>query len=206
MKVTSIVLFVLISTGCTPLLPKAPPPKTLFVLADTSCEDKVDDRGATILVSAIESSAFLDSPRIVFSTAPDVRADYQQAAWVESLPDAVEHSVIRRLKCEGAFRGVEDRNTTVRADYQLNIRLIDFYHDAVTVPGLVKLQASAEFVDVTSRTLASRTSFDIQEKVSTVENKDVVDAFQKANRRFLDELSVWIRSAMPPASEGNQTR
>ena len=188
----SFLLTVVPLTSCSNLFPR-PIEKTLFMLEVPTCESIINQNGPSLLVSDIESSAFLDSTRIVFSDLQNTRSADKLATWVEPPPRVLQKSVIKSLRCEGIFHGVEERSSMVRTDYQLSIHLNDFVYDASDSPSVAKLAASAELIDLKTRKLVSQKDFDIEERATDVGITNAVDAFQRVSQTFLKAIGNWVR-------------
>lgn len=177
------------------ILPSAPQ-KLRFSLEASECSHSKVINGPSLFLSDIESSPFIDSTRIVFSKEKNTRANYQFAEWVEPPARALENLLVRRLQCEGFFHSIEKRSSMVHTDYQLTMRLDDFFHNATTSPGYVQLSGTAEFIDLKTRKAISRKDFNIKENISAVEIQSAIQSFQKSTTEFLDAISLWLRDTL----------
>src|SRR5262249_45483277 len=126
------------------------PPRTYYVLQD---EAPASDAAAapsgrqSLVVAASAADVFYDAESLVFSRKPGQRAYYQFAAWTDRPARSVVQLAERRLQARGRFASVTSMSAGVRADLVLNIGIVQFYHDAVVNPAVVRVELSAELID-----------------------------------------------------------
>lgn len=201
MKVAATLILLLCTLGgCGKLLLSsivpARPETARFTLEAPECRGEQKIEGPSIFLSDIQSSSFIDSTRIVFSEAPNTRAAYTSAEWVESPPRALENILVRRMQCAGLFRSVERRTSMVRTDYQLTVHLNDFFYNAIRSPGYVQIEGTAELIDLKTRRAVARRDLNINEEVAAVDIQSAVQAFQRASSTLGDELNSWLGEVM----------
>ncbi|MGH8699923.1 MAG: ABC-type transport auxiliary lipoprotein family protein [Burkholderiales bacterium] len=174
------------------------PPREYYVLDDlapTGATKPGAAAGRVLLINLASASPFYDTQNLVFSRAPGQRAYYQFAGWTERPGRRLTELLMRRLEARGGFGSVAATTAGVKGDLVLNTRLEEFYHDASTKPGSVRIDVSAELVDITGRTIAAQRRF-VQGASSAGESaQDAVAAFNRATTALLDEMSAWVESA-----------
>jgi len=82
----------------------------------------------------------------------------------------------------------------VRGDMLLDTELIEFYHDAVSQPGHVRLVLRAELVDLKQRKLVGRRIFEQQVALASHDAAGAAQASSQAVSQALDELTAWLAS------------
>jgi cholesterol transport system auxiliary component len=188
--------FPMLLAGCLGL--KAPErPATYHVLTDPGPVVKsTQTHPGVLLVRQMDAPAFYQVPRLVYSREPGTRAYYEYAHWSEPPTRRLTWILSQRLEASGVFTTVAPLGGGVAGDYQLNSRLIDFYHDASTPSGVVLLLLEAELVRREAAELVSRRLFVAQVPVAAFDAESAADAMGRAANRVIDELTVWIAQAV----------
>jgi cholesterol transport system auxiliary component len=143
----------------------------------------------------MEAPPFYQDARLAFSRAPGTRGQYQYAQWSEPVPRRLAWMLRQRLEAAGVFRHVAPLGSGVLGDYQLNTRLIDFYHDASQSPGVALTVLEAELVRRRNGELVDRRIFVAQEPVVSYDAAGAADALGRGANRVMDELAVWLGRA-----------
>jgi len=202
MRVTG---FVVIATallaGCVSI-PDVPP-REHYVLDDRGGARAANPAGGSsrvLLVSSASASPFYDTQNLVFSRTPGQRGYYQFAGWTERPGRRLSELLARRLEAGGRFRSVAATTAGVKGDVVLNTRLEEFYHDVGEKPGSVRVEVTAELVELASRAVIARRRF-VQTAPAAGENAQAaVAAFNQATAALLDEMSAWVEQAAAKAA------
>ena len=151
------------------------------------------DRAAarTLLVLDTTTGGFYDTDQIVFSRSGDTRGQYQFARWTERPGKRFADLMRSRLERQGAWR-VSAAGGYVRGDVLLDTELVEFYHDAASEPGQVRLVLRAELVDLKQRTLLGRRVFEQQVPATRYDAAGAAQASSLAVSHVLDELAAWL--------------
>lgn len=172
------------------------PAVTYYVLNDSapapagaSVTESADAR--TLLVLDTTTSGFYDTDQIVFSRSGDTRGQYQFARWTERPGKRFADLMRSRLERQGAWR-ISAAGGYVRGDVLLDTELVEFYHDAASEPGQVRLVLRAELVDMKQRTLLGRRVFEQQVPVTRYDAAGAAQASSLAVSRVLDDLTAWL--------------
>ena len=96
-----------------------------------------------------------------------------------------------RLDRQGAWH-VSAAGGYVRGDMLLDTELLEFYHDAASAPGQVRLVLRAELVDLKERTLLGRRVFELGAPLTTYDAAGAAQASNLAVSRALDDLTAWL--------------
>lgn len=177
------------------------PPREYYVLVDLARPEAAApaaERGHVLLVNPASASPFYDTQSLAFSRAPGQRAYYQFAGWTERPGHRLSELLMRRLEAGGTFQSVAATTAGVRGDFVLNTRLEEFYHDAAK-PGSVRIEVSAELVDLGTLAVISRRRFAQSAPTSGENAQAAVSAFNQATTVLLDEMSAWVRASAAPA-------
>lgn len=145
-----------------------------------------------LLVRQMDAPAFYQDPRLVFSRQPGTQTHYEYAQWIEPPARRLTWLLQQRLEASRTFDAVAPLGGGVRGDYQLNTRLVDFYHDAHSPPGVALLVLEAEVVRRADARLLGRRMFVAQEPVASFDAGAAADALGRAANRVIDELTLWI--------------
>ena len=154
-------------------------------------------RASSLLVAPTTASSFYETQEIVFSRAPGMRAYYQYHTWTERPGRRMTELLVMRLEREGLFKTVATAVSGVQGNLVLNTHLAEFYHDAATPPGNVKVTVTAELMEPGRRVLLARHTFDRSAPAVTYDAPGAVQAFSKAIGAMLDDISAWVDAAAP---------
>ena len=147
----------------------------------------------TLLVLDTATGSFYDTEQLIFSNGPGTRGQYQFARWTERPGKRFAELMRVRLDRQGAWH-VSAAGGYVRGDMLLDTELIEFYHDAVSQPGQVRLVLRAELVDLKQRRLLGRRVFEQQVALATYDAAGAAQASSQAVSQALDELTAWLAS------------
>ena len=200
MKKTSLLVLAALSltlAGCLNMGGKNDGPAVVYyVLNDTAAAaDAAPLRaGAPILlVLDTTTGGFYDTDQIIFSRSPGTRGQYQFARWTERPGKRFADLMRVRLDRLGSYH-VAAAGGYVRGDVLLDTELVEFYHDAASQPGQVRLLLRAELVDLKRRTLLGRRVFEQQVPLVTYDAAGAAQASNLAVSQALDELTAWLAS------------
>ncbi len=144
-----------------------------------------------LLVLDTTTGGFYDTDQLIFSRSPGTRGQYQFARWTERPGKRFADLMRVRLDRLGSHQ-VAAAGGYVRGDLLLDTELVEFYHDAASQPGQVRLVLRAEMVDLKRRTLLGRRVFEQQVPLATYDAAGAAQASNLAVSRALDELTAWL--------------
>ncbi|MGO9445982.1 MAG: ABC-type transport auxiliary lipoprotein family protein [Thiobacillaceae bacterium] len=147
----------------------------------------------TLVVLDTQASAFYDADALAYSDRRGTRAYYQYAHWTERPGTRLTDLITLRLDREPLFTTVVG-DTDVRGDWSLETELLEFYHDATQRPGEVRVELSADVVDLASHTLVGHKLFSVTDALATYDAAGAHDSFNRATTRLLSELTDWLAS------------
>ena len=145
----------------------------------------------TLLVLDTAAGSFYDTDQLIFSRSAGTRGQYQFARWTERPGKRFADLMRARLDRQGNWH-VSAAGGYVRGDVLLDTELVEFYHDASSEPGQVRLVLRAELVDLKQRKLLGRRVFEQQVPVATYNAAGAAQASNQAVSRTLDELTAWL--------------
>jgi len=178
--------------GCSALPGPAKSP-THYVLTDPGPVARAARTlPGVLLLREMDASAFYQEPRLAYSRTPGTRANYQFAYWAELPGKRLTWLLRQRLEASGTYATVAPLSGGVIGDYQLNTRLIDFYHDAATDPGAVLLLVEAELVRRDRGILVGRRIFVAQMPAAGYDAAGAAEAMSRAANQVIDEIAVWL--------------
>ena len=147
-----------------------------------------------LLVLDTATGGFYDTDQIVFSRSPGTRGQYQFARWTERPGKRFADLLRTRLDRQGHWR-VANAGGYVRGDFMLDTELVEFYHDATSAPGTLRLVLRAELVDLRQRSLVGRHVFEQRVALTSYDAAGAAAAANQAVARVLDDLSAWLASS-----------
>lgn len=173
------------------------PAVVFYVLNDTApaapAAAPVPAATPTLLVLDTTAGGFYDNDQLVFSRSAGTRGQYQFARWTERPGKRFADLMRARLDSQGAWR-VSAAGGYVRGDMLLDTELVEFYHDAASEPGQVRLVLRAELVDLKQRSVLGRRMFEQQVPLTRYDADGAAQASSLAVGRTLDELTAWLAS------------
>jgi len=152
---------------------------------------RVESHDPTLLVLDTATGGFYDTDQLIFSSSPGTRGQYQFARWTERPGKRFADLMRARLDRQGIWQ-VSAAGGYVQGDVLLDTQLVEFYHDATSVPGQVRLELHAELVDLKRRKLLGRKVFEQQVPLATFDAAGAAQAANVAVGRTLDELAAWL--------------
>ena len=191
----AVCLATLMLAGCS-LPGKSRPGISYYVLTDPGpVAPSPSTRAATLLLREMEAAPFYQDTRLAFSRAPGTRGQYQYAQWSEPVPRRLAWMLRQRLEAAGVFRQVAPLGSGVLGDFQLNSRLVDFFHDASQTPGVALVVMEAELVRRADGSLADRRIFVAQVPVASYDAAGAADALGRGANKVMDEVVTWLGQA-----------
>jgi cholesterol transport system auxiliary component len=171
------------------------PAVVYYVLSDPAispvARPPVSPAAPTLLVLDTTAGSFYDTDQLVFSSSPDTRGQYQFARWTERPGKRFADLMRARLDLQGNWH-VSAAGGYVRGDLLLDTELVEFYHDASSKPGQLRLELRAELVDLKQRTLLGRRVFEQQVPLTSYDAAGAAQASNQAVSRALDDLTAWL--------------
>jgi len=157
----------------------------------TAPQSGMESHAPTLLVLDTATGGFYDTDQLIFSSSPGTRGQYQFARWTERPGKRFADLMRARLDRQGIWQ-VSAAGGYVQGDVLLDTQLVEFYHDATSVPGQVRLELHAELVDLKRRKLLGRKVFEQQVPLATFDAAGAAQAANVAVGRTLDELAAWL--------------
>jgi len=145
----------------------------------------------TLLVLDTTTSRYYDTDQLIFSRAPGTRGQYQFARWTERPGKRFANLMRTRLDQQNTWR-VSTAGGYVHGDVLLDTELVEFYHDATSNPGYLRLELRAELVDLKKRSLLGRRIFEQNVPLTSYDAAGAAAASNQAISRALDDLGAWL--------------
>lgn len=150
-----------------------------------------------LLLRDAEPGGFSQSLRLVYSRTPGTQAHYQYARWNEAPPKRLHTLLRQRLLASGLYAGVLPLGSGVQGDYQLNFRLLDFFHDAAQTPGSAHVALEAELVQRSSARLIGQQVFVADVPLARQDAAAAAASLGQASGQVLDALIAWLARVQP---------
>lgn len=146
----------------------------------------------TLLLRETDAPAFYQGPALIYSRAAGTRGQYQYARLTEWPAPRIAQLLRQRLEQAALFQAVAPLGAGVSGGYQLNTRLLDFYHDARQAPGEVILVLEAELIRRADARLLARTRIETRAPAASHDAAGAAGAANAALGQALDRISVWL--------------
>jgi len=185
-------------SGCFGLAGR-PRPVSHFVLeipAAASAQPTAS-RAGVLLLRDTETPGVFQSVRLVYSRTPGALSYYQYARWSDAPARSLNARLRQRLNDSGPFAAVAPLGAGVRAEYQLNTRLREFFHDAAHAPGVARVTVEAELVRREDGRLLARELFRAEAPAASYDAAGAAAALGVASGRLVDELGAWLARVRP---------
>lgn len=186
-------------SGCINLGENSDAPTLVnYVLEDThevkgaAAEKAAATDPRTLLVLDTTATAFYDGDDLVYSRVPGTREQYRYARWTERPGKRFADLLRARLDAQSGFATIATAGGQVRGDVLLDTELTEFYHDAKTSPGSVRVVLRAELIDLKSRTLIGRKSFEQRVVLPSYDAQGAALGFSQASSQVLDDIVQWL--------------
>jgi len=150
----------------------------------------------TLLVRETDAPIFYQGSAMAYSRAAGTRGHYQYARQAELPAPRIAQLLRQRLEQSGLFSAVAPLGSGVEGGYQLNTRLLDFYHDAAQAPGEVKLVLEAELVRRGDAHLLARTRIETRAPAPSHDARGAAQGANVALTQALDRLTEWLAGPM----------
>ncbi|MDX1604811.1 MAG: ABC-type transport auxiliary lipoprotein family protein [Candidatus Competibacterales bacterium] len=186
-----LILAVTLLTGCA--IERPPVDPDTYVLDAVGDPAVAGERGATVLlVTPPRAEPGYEGTGIAYVETP-LRLDYYtRSRWAAPPAQMLAPLLVATLERSGAFRAVATLPSSVAADYQLDLTLLQLRQRFLERPSTVELALRVHLIDTRdSRMLASRRF----ETVETAPSDDAYGGVQAANRalgRLLTEIADYV--------------
>ncbi len=154
----------------------------------------------------VTSSRLVNTQRIVYSREEGERAYYQFAFWGEIPSKRFAYLVQRELEEMLSFSSVSQAMDNVAADLQLNLDLIDFYHDASSRPGAAVMLLNAQLSDLKTRQILATRYFERKQELESYDVDGAVKAFNLEVNEIIDELVTWLTQTVESGTRDHVNR
>ncbi len=187
----------LVLTGCGLLPVGGRQPATHYILTDPGpLVFGAYTHSGTLLLREMDVPAFYQVPRLAYSVDPGTRNHYEYARWSEPVGQRLTWLLRQRVEAAKVFDSVASLGSGVLGDYQLNTRLVDFFHEASAPPGVVLLVLEAELIRRDSASLVGHRLFVSQVPVARHDAGAAADAMGMAANHVIDELILWLEQSV----------
>lgn len=152
----------------------------------------------TLLLRETDAPGFYQGTALAYSRAAGSRGHYQYARMTEAPAPRLAQLLLRRLEQAALFQAVAPLGSGVVGGYQLNTRLLDFYHDASQAPGEVVLVLEAELIRRADAHLLARTRVETRAPAPSHDARGAAAAGNVALTQALDRLTAWLAQRPKP--------
>ena len=208
-------LVLVLSSGCSSLLPKPAPLPSVYLL-DGATGAEVAKAAApapaasapTLLVSAPRASSGLDSRRILYQREPHRLDHFAHSDWADTPARMLAPLIVAALEQSGSFHAVVVTPGTTEARLRLDTEILRLQQQFDSTPSQVRFTLRAHLVDSRSRQVLAWREFDLRIAAPSDDPRGGVvaanTAVQQAMLQLADFCAQASRAAAPPTA--GQTR
>lgn len=178
----------------------------VLVTPDAAAVAASDASRPVLLLRDAEAGVFVQSLRLIYSREPGTQAYYQYAFWTEPPPKRLQMLLRQRLLASGLYGGVVPLGAGVQGDYQLNFRLLDFFHNAATTPGQAVVKLEADLVERGSGRLLAQRTFASQAALPSQDAAAAAAGLGRASGEVIEAMMVWLNAVQPKSVPAAQAR
>lgn len=185
-------------SACSFALPSRDDSITYYELRAPSLSEietpQVDSKDS-LVVSPVIASGFIDSQRILFSADGTAKGAYQFSRWTDRVTSQFQVFLIDRLSQSSGFSAVSRAGSGSFGDFQLNLEILDFYHDVSSRPGKVVAEVRVEFLELTSRRVIASKHIRKVGEASGFNAEGAVVGLRLVTGKVLDEIVAWVKAS-----------
>ncbi len=209
-----VVIFCAALAGCTFGAGPAKVTKTSYTLAPPTAGVQMPsgsgaaESTSTLQIATVQAPVWLNTQALYYQldySANGRLAAYSQSEWVAAPPELLAHLLQQRLSAMNAWKAVVGPDSTVAADYALQVNLQDFRQEFST-PHISNgvLQAQATLTRNKRQSIIAQQSFEYRVPAPSADAQGAVDALSKASHHLAADLGRWLNKAMAPGGGGKQ--
>ncbi len=150
-----------------------------------------------LVIAPVAGSSIDDSFSLAFARNPPSRAPYQFATWSERPSTQLAQQLVDRLAARRSFASVALLGRGIGGDLQLNLVVVDFFHDVAA--GAAQVRVHVELVDRLSRRLIARQSFTATATVPQANAAGAAAGLSAAANQVLDGVVTWLETSAAAA-------
>ncbi|HVM79481.1 MAG TPA: ABC-type transport auxiliary lipoprotein family protein [Stellaceae bacterium] len=187
--------------GCGGVLGGSQPPPQLYTL--TPARDfpaGLPNAKGQLLVEVPVAPGGLDTERIALMRSPVTLDYFANAAWTDRAPLMVQTLLVESFENSGKIGAIGRESLALRADWILKPELRDFtaVYDGGDAP-TVRIRLALKLVRMPERGIVSERTIGSDERAAQNAILPVVEAFDAALRRAMQEAVAW---AIPVMARG----
>lgn len=190
-----LILMSILISGCA-IKKMTPPIDTYTIKKHTLHTTKTKKQKFTdkILKIALPiSTKEIRSNRILYSKNKFDRDTYAYGRWSDTPNKMLQNNFIFTVGQSGLFKAVLLKSSTAKADYILESRILDFYHDFSTKEhSYAVIKVEAHLIDRQSRKVVASKYFTLSKEAPSNNMQGGVIALGRAAETLSKELVAWL--------------
>jgi len=158
-------LAVALASGCTSLLPKAPPQPAFYSLDAAAAPRKALPREArpvapTLIVNPPRAAAGFDSQRIIYTRQSHRLEYFAHSEWADTPARMLAPLIVAALDAAPALGAVVTAASAASGELRLDTEIVRLQQDFSTLPSRVRFTLRAVMVDNATRRVLAWREFD----------------------------------------------
>lgn len=194
-----LVLVLVLTSGCSSLLPKPAPLPSVYLL--DSDAGAVAAKGAasvapgpaasapTLLVSTPRAASGLDSRRILYQREPHRLDHFAHSDWADTPARMLTPLIVAALERSGSFHAVVATPGTTEAGLRLDTEVLRLQQQFDSTPSQVRFTLRAHLVDSRSRRVLAWREFDLRVPAPSDDPRGGVAAANTAVQQAMQQLA-----------------
>jgi len=184
--------------GCGGTFGGSQPPPQLYTL--TPARDfpaGLPNAKGQLLIEVPMTPGGLDTERIALARSPVTLDYFANAAWTDRAPLMVQTLLVESFENSGKVGAIGRESLALRADWILKpeLRVFTAVYDGAELP-VARIRLALKLVRMPERGIVAERSFDAEERAAQNAIVPVVEAFDAALRRAMQEAVAWVVPAM----------
>lgn len=186
--------------GCSPLLPKTPPP-TLYALDSTPAAGaearttQAPSAAPTLVVNLPRAAAGHNSQRMIYLRQPYALEYFAKSQWVDTPARMLQPLIAAAVERSGRFGAVVAMPVSVTGDFRLETELIRLQQEFMSRPSRVRLTLRATITDMATRRVVAWRQFDALIEAASDDPYGGVIAANRAVGEVLEQLAAFCATA-----------
>jgi len=188
-------------TSCGGVLGGSQPPPLLYTLTATrDFPAGMPKAKGQLLIEVPVTPGGLDTERIALMRSPVTLDYFANAAWTDRAPLMVQTLLVESFENSGRVDAIARESLALRADWILKPELRTFtaVYDGAEMP-TVRIRLALKLVRMPERGIVTERTIDAEERAAQNAIVPVVEAFDAALRRAMQEAVGWAVPAMARA-------
>jgi cholesterol transport system auxiliary component len=194
-KISVIIVFLFLLSGCMPLSPVKTEPPSTYVLTDIRSQIRpvvtTKPTSLTMLVSTPKAAGGYESPRMLYQDRAYQLSHFTKNRWADAPARMLAPLMLQTLQSTRHFQGVVSAPYTGDTDLRLDTELVSFYQDFLQKPSQMRMVLVAQLLNVRTHKVLAARQFEFAEPAPSDDPYGGVIAANRLMGKFLPALAAF---------------